>query len=263
MSLQAARPPELNVRHRIYKTMKSFVFFTVLAAVTLCVYTMKPGSSCKMTFTSGRLTTAQQVMDEMLRELEIPKENEKVFSIWLTSKHLRKCFSVHHVMYASVCVLGLCVYTHCVVSMFGGWYVYCSVFIILDVELQLKSYHLPCKLFKRWKDLLSQYTTANYEDVQKGKIPLLNMGITDLVHLNIVLHAATSIPSFLVLSLVSSLSFSDEPILSFRRNAFFELREERNLLDPKKDNKKSIALLYHEVSIDLLLLLLNTLIVGH
>lgn len=36
-------------------------------------------------------------------------------------------------------------------------------------ELQLKSYHLPCKLFKRWKDLLSQFTSASYLDVCEGK----------------------------------------------------------------------------------------------
>ncbi len=37
------------------------------------------------------------------------------------------------------------------------------------VELQLKSYHLPCKLFKRWKDLLSQYTSCTFEEVCEGK----------------------------------------------------------------------------------------------
>ena len=35
-------------------------------------------------------------------------------------------------------------------------------------ELQLKHYHLPCKLFKRWKELLSQYTNASYDEVNKG-----------------------------------------------------------------------------------------------
>lgn len=33
------------------------------------------------------------------------------------------------------------------------------------LQLQLKSYHLPCKLFKKWKDLLSQYTNAAYDDI--------------------------------------------------------------------------------------------------
>ncbi len=45
---------------------------------------------------------------------------------------------------------------------------------------------------------------------------------------------------------------SDEPILSFQRNAFFSLKEERKLLkkqDPKdtQNHRKSIDLLYHEV----------------
>ena len=32
-----------------------------------------------------------------------------------------------------------------------------------------------------------------------------------------------------------------------QRDAFFPLKEERQLLDPKKDNKKTIELLYCEV----------------
>ena len=39
---------------------------------------------------------------------------------------------------------------------------------MLPTELQLKSYHLPCKLFKKWKDLLSQYTNATYDDICQG-----------------------------------------------------------------------------------------------
>ena len=38
----------------------------------------------------------------------------------------------------------------------------------LCTELQLKSYHLPCKLFKKWKDLLSQYTNTAYDDICQG-----------------------------------------------------------------------------------------------
>ena len=41
---------------------------------------------------------------------------------------------------------------------------------------------------------------------------------------------------------------ADEPILYLQRNSFFSLREERKLLDPKKDCRKAIELLYHEVS---------------
>ena len=39
----------------------------------------------------------------------------------------------------------------------------------------------------------------------------------------------------------------DEPILSFQRNAFHPLKEERKLLDPKRNGRKAIDLLYHEV----------------
>ena len=41
---------------------------------------------------------------------------------------------------------------------------------------------------------------------------------------------------------------ADEPILYLQRNSFFTVREERKLLDPKKDSRKAIELLYHEVS---------------
>ena len=64
----------------------------VCTAVTLCVYTLKEGTKCTMTFPTGRHTTAQQVMDQMLTELGMPSELQNVFSIWLTSKYLRKCF---------------------------------------------------------------------------------------------------------------------------------------------------------------------------
>ena len=43
------------------------------------------------------------------------------------------------------------------------------------------------------------------------------------------------------------LSHTDEPILSFQRNAFYPLKEERKLLDPKRNAGKAIDLLYHEV----------------
>lgn len=52
-----------------------------------------------------------------------------------------------------------------------------------------------------------------------------------------------------------SLSLSpspDEPILYFQRNTFFPLKDERKLIDPKKDNKRAIDLLYHEVNTPLM-----------
>ncbi|XP_064393909.1 putative FERM domain-containing protein FRMD8P1 [Halichondria panicea] len=95
--------------------------------VRLCVYTMKKelmkeGLICldSMKFTSGRLTTAKQVLNRVLTHLKIPRTDWKVYGLWLKSENL---------------------------------------------QLQLKSYHLPYKLFKRWKDLLSQYTNATYENV--------------------------------------------------------------------------------------------------
>lgn len=40
---------------------------------------------------------------------------------------------------------------------------------------------------------------------------------------------------------------TDEPILSFQRNAFFLLKHERKLLDPKTDHQNAIDLLFNEV----------------
>ena len=59
-------------------------------AVTLCVYTMKPNESVQMTFPSGRFTTVTQIMEQLLPGLRMPPENADIFSIWLSSKHLRK-----------------------------------------------------------------------------------------------------------------------------------------------------------------------------
>ena len=61
-----------------------------LAAVKLRVYTLKPGYSCSLSFESGRLTTAQQVLSAVREAMGIPQEIEQVFSIWLTSRHLRE-----------------------------------------------------------------------------------------------------------------------------------------------------------------------------
>jgi hypothetical protein len=72
------------------------------------------------------------------------------------------------------------------------------------LQLQLKSYHVPVKLFKKWREFLSQYTAASYD-----------------------------------------VCVSDLPILSFRRNAFLSLREEKRLLT-KRDSRKALNLLYHE-----------------
>lgn len=59
-------------------------------AVKLTVYTFNEGVYHQFQFESGRLTTAQQVLTRVREALGVPEEIEHVFSIWLTSKHLRK-----------------------------------------------------------------------------------------------------------------------------------------------------------------------------
>lgn len=126
--------------------------------INLTVYTID-NAAHKMTFQTGRHTSAGVILKEMVKRLKIPEEMNNVFSIWLTSQQL---------------------------------------------QLQLKSYHVPVKLFKKWRDLLTQYTTAS-SDVCK----------------------------------------TDQPILSFKRNAFLPIKEEKRLI-AKKDSKVAITLLYHE-----------------
>ena len=49
------------------------------------------------------------------------------------------------------------------------YYVYVCVHVFVCTELQLKSYHVPVKLFKKWRDLLTQYTTASSDVCKTGK----------------------------------------------------------------------------------------------
>ncbi len=74
------------------------------AAVRLCVYTMKKelmkeGLICldSMKFTSGRLTTAKQVLNRVLTHLKIPQTDWKVYGLWLKSENLRECLSTCNV----------------------------------------------------------------------------------------------------------------------------------------------------------------------
>ena len=60
------------------------------AAVTLCVFTMKEGEAVQKVYPSGRFTTVSQIQEAVMDSLGISKENADGFSIWLSSKYLRK-----------------------------------------------------------------------------------------------------------------------------------------------------------------------------
>ena len=64
--------------------------FTHPLAITLCVYTLKEGTKCTMTFATGRNTTAEQITEDVMKELGLPYELHNVFGVWLTSKYLRE-----------------------------------------------------------------------------------------------------------------------------------------------------------------------------
>ena len=80
-------------------------FVVVHVAINLCVYTLKDGTYETIKFESGRLTNTQEIMSAMIAKLGLPSDSDKVFSIWLTSKHLRK----HS--YILVCLCGVCLLT--------------------------------------------------------------------------------------------------------------------------------------------------------
>ncbi len=110
-----------------------------------------------MKFSSGRLTTTKQVRERVLRQLKIPTVHWKAFGLWLKSKNLRKCLTHFEERIEELMnVLAI---------------------MFLCAELQLKGYHFPCKLFQRWKDLLSQYTSATYEEVCTGKLLVPNFNL--------------------------------------------------------------------------------------
>ena len=69
---------------------------------------------------------------------------------------------------------------------------------------------MPCKLYKKWKDLLTEYTTAEYEAIQTG----------------------TSVCGCVCMASVwvdLSCAVADEPILTLKRSVFLTLKEERKV----------------------------------
>lgn len=121
----------------------------------------------------------------MVNRLNLPEETKNVFSVWMISQHLRKYYSVCMYMFLgnSVCVTLIlhthtCIYNVFMFSLVLSLYYFCTSFIypfplsnsllFLFSDLQLKSYHVPVKLFKKWNEFLTQYTTASYEVCSTG-----------------------------------------------------------------------------------------------
>lgn len=97
---------------------------------------------CRLKFNTGSRTTAGQILTEMIHQLGLPAANAgDYFSIWLTSPHLRE--------YGSISVVHT--FLHCVTK-----------------ELQLKPHHHPCRLFKKWKEFLTLYTTCEFDQIHSG-----------------------------------------------------------------------------------------------
>ena len=45
---------------------------------------------CELSFASGRYTKASEVVEGVMKKLEIPAEMKDVFSLWMKSRNLRK-----------------------------------------------------------------------------------------------------------------------------------------------------------------------------
>ena len=56
----------------------------------LTVFSMVHGISVEKQFDSGRLTTTEDVQRAVSEALDLPGDCKDVFSIWLSSQHLRK-----------------------------------------------------------------------------------------------------------------------------------------------------------------------------
>ena len=48
---------------------------------------------CELSFASGRYTKASEVVESVMKKLEIPAEMKDVFSLWMKSRNLRKSAS--------------------------------------------------------------------------------------------------------------------------------------------------------------------------
>ena len=92
-------------------------------------------------------------------------------------------------------------------------------------ELQLKSDHEPIKLYKKWAELLTQYTTVPKEQCALG------MYIVDMFS-----HATIIVLFF----------FAEKPRLYLRRNVFMTLEKEKQIVMGNL-SREILSLLYHEV----------------
>ena len=48
------------------------------------------------------------------------------------------------------------------------WLIMNHLLSLSSAELQLKTYHVPVKLFKKWNEFLTQYTSVSYEICSTG-----------------------------------------------------------------------------------------------
>ena len=51
---------------------------------------MDKGRVCELGFASGRYTKASEVVEGVMKQLEIPAEMKDVFSLWMKSRNLRE-----------------------------------------------------------------------------------------------------------------------------------------------------------------------------
>ena len=56
---------------------------------------------CELSFASGRYTKACEIVESVMKQLEIPAEMKDVFSLWMNSRNLRKL--AQHTIFSLIC----------------------------------------------------------------------------------------------------------------------------------------------------------------
>ena len=60
------------------------------SAITLRIYTCLEEQAESIQFSTGKFTTAGEIVSAMVSRLNLPEETKNVFSIWMISQHLRE-----------------------------------------------------------------------------------------------------------------------------------------------------------------------------
>ena len=159
----------------------------------------------------------------MVENLAMSSQAKDVFCIWLVSPLLRKSFFTRYT--CNICLVSNNLMKNCfsiIVFQYGSLSRPIFAYNFYVIELQLKDHHQPLRMRMKWPDLLRRFTTASTEVIEKGKKAYI-CSCTTFCRFTYKIFKRK--PMFIQYFLC----VSDEPILSFQRNSFFPLQEERKV----------------------------------